>query len=169
MVITLPARPLVWQSKQPQTVAFPPIQETYTTSNILPYILLCYSVLFATNLTLYSLFFDSSFWGSDPVLFLRDFHVAAPSRMSVDGNAVDNGAPGSVSTQDSILESPYIKLATYNIQSGRGGRLEMALREMAIMNIDAGILTETKLTDGIYTRFSSFAIRLHGLGWHGCA
>ena len=81
----------------------------------------------------------------------------------------DHGIQMTPSTQDEVPESSYIKLATYNIQSGRGGRLEMALREMAIMNIDAGILTETKLTDGIYTRFSSFAIRLHGLGWHGCA
>ena len=44
---------------------------------------------------------------------------------------------------------------TYNIQSGRNGRLEMALRAMQQMNLDIGILTETKLTRGIHTRWSS--------------
>lgn len=48
-----------------------------------------------------------------------------------------------------------IRLATYNICSGRNGRLETALRAMGQMKVDLGILTEAKLTDGIYTRFSS--------------
>lgn len=48
-----------------------------------------------------------------------------------------------------------INIATYNIRSGRNGRLEIALRAMEQMNVDLGILTEAKLTDGIYTRCSS--------------
>ena len=48
-----------------------------------------------------------------------------------------------------------INLATYNIRSGRGGNLEIVLRAMEQMNVDIGILTEAKLTGGIYTRYSS--------------
>jgi len=48
--------------------------------------------------------------------------------------------------------SPFIKFVTLNILSGRNGRLEMALREMNRMNADLGILTEAKLTAGVYTR-----------------
>ena len=47
-----------------------------------------------------------------------------------------------------------INIATYNIRSGRNGRLETALRAMEQMKVDLGILTEAKLTDGIYTRCS---------------
>jgi endonuclease/exonuclease/phosphatase family metal-dependent hydrolase len=43
----------------------------------------------------------------------------------------------------------------YNIRSGRAGRLEMVLRAMNQMNVDIGILTEAKLTDGIHMRQSS--------------
>jgi hypothetical protein len=43
-----------------------------------------------------------------------------------------------------------INLATYNIRSGRGGNSEIVLRAMELMNVDLGILTEAKLTDGIY-------------------
>ena len=48
-----------------------------------------------------------------------------------------------------------IRFGTYNIQSGRNGRLETCLRAMGQMGLDWGILTETKLTGGIHTRFSS--------------
>jgi hypothetical protein len=40
-------------------------------------------------------------------------------------------------------------VALYNIRSGRNGDLESALRAMAEMNIDFGILVETKITAGI--------------------
>jgi hypothetical protein len=46
-----------------------------------------------------------------------------------------------------------IHFGTYNIQSGRNGRLEQALRAMGQMRMDWGIFTEAKVTDGI--RFSS--------------
>lgn len=45
-------------------------------------------------------------------------------------------------------------MATYNIRNGRGGGLISALRAMERSNVDLAVLTETKLTDGIYTRES---------------
>ena len=48
-----------------------------------------------------------------------------------------------------------IKFGTYNIPNGRNGGLEATLRGMSQANIDMGILQETKLTDGIYTRGSA--------------
>ncbi len=46
-------------------------------------------------------------------------------------------------------------VALYNIHSGRNGGLESALRAMAALEVDFGILMEIKITGGIYTRFSS--------------
>ena len=46
-------------------------------------------------------------------------------------------------------------IGTYNIHNGQKGGLEMALRGMSQANTDLGILQETKLTDGIYTRGSA--------------
>ena len=37
-------------------------------------------------------------------------------------------------------------LATYNVSSGRNGRLEQALRATKVANVDVGVLTEAKLT-----------------------
>ena len=48
-----------------------------------------------------------------------------------------------------------IKFGTYNIRNGRNGGLEAALRGVSQANMDLGILQETKLTDGIYTRGSA--------------
>ena len=48
-----------------------------------------------------------------------------------------------------------IRFGTYNIRNGRYGGLEVALRGMSQANMDLGILQETKLTDGIYTRGSA--------------
>ena len=45
-------------------------------------------------------------------------------------------------------------MGTYNIRNGQKGGLEAALRGMSQANMDLGILQETKLTDGIYTRGS---------------
>ena len=45
-----------------------------------------------------------------------------------------------------------IRFGTYNNCNGRKGGLEMALRGMSQANMDLGILQETKLTYGIYTR-----------------
>jgi hypothetical protein len=43
----------------------------------------------------------------------------------------------------------------YNIRSGQNGGLESALKAMAEMGVDFGILVETKITEGIYTQFLS--------------
>ncbi len=43
-------------------------------------------------------------------------------------------------------------VASYNIRSGRNGGLESALRAMKLMGVNLGILLETKLTEGVYTR-----------------
>ena len=48
-----------------------------------------------------------------------------------------------------------IRFGTYNICNGRIGGLVMALRGMSQANMDLGILQETKLMDGIYTRRSA--------------
>ena len=48
-----------------------------------------------------------------------------------------------------------IRFGIYKIRNGRNGGLEMALRGMSQANTDLGILQETKLTDGIYTRGSA--------------
>ena len=48
-----------------------------------------------------------------------------------------------------------IKFGTYNIRNGRNGGLEAALRGMEQANLDMGILQETKLTNGVYTRASA--------------
>ncbi len=42
-------------------------------------------------------------------------------------------------------------VALYNIRSGLNGGLESALRAMAAMKVDFGILMETKIMGGIYT------------------
>ena len=48
-----------------------------------------------------------------------------------------------------------IRFGTYNIRNGRKGGLEASLRGMSQANMDLGILQETKLTDGVYTRGSA--------------
>ena len=48
-----------------------------------------------------------------------------------------------------------IRFGTYNIRNGRNGGLGAALRGMSQANMDLGILQETKLTDGVYTRRSA--------------
>ena len=51
--------------------------------------------------------------------------------------------------------SGFFTLAMFNIRSGRNGCLESALRAMAATGVDCGVFTETKITDDIYTRYSS--------------
>jgi hypothetical protein len=46
-------------------------------------------------------------------------------------------------------------IVSYNIQSGCNGGLESALQAMKFMGVDCGVFLETKLTKGIYTRWSS--------------
>ena len=55
----------------------------------------------------------------------------------------------------STEEEVPIKFGTYNIRNGRKGGLEAALRGMEQANLDMGILQETNITDGVYTRASA--------------
>ena len=48
-----------------------------------------------------------------------------------------------------------IRFITYNIRNVRKGGLESALRGMSQANMDLGILQETKITNGVYTRGSA--------------
>ena len=48
-----------------------------------------------------------------------------------------------------------IRFSIYNIRNGRKGGLESALRGMSQANMDLGIIQETKLADGVYTRRSA--------------
>ena len=52
-------------------------------------------------------------------------------------------------------ETVPIRFGTYNIRNGRKGGLESALRGMSQANMDLGILQETKITNGVYTRGSA--------------
>ena len=56
------------------------------------------------------------------------------------------------STGSSTTGKVPIRFGTYNSCNGRNGGLEAALRGMSQANMDLGILQETKLMDGIYTR-----------------
>jgi hypothetical protein len=51
--------------------------------------------------------------------------------------------------------SGSIAVALWNIRNGCNGGLESALREMEAIDINLGILIETKVTGGIYTKNSS--------------
>jgi len=55
-------------------------------------------------------------------------------------------------SNDTLPNHAPIIFATYNIRNGRNSRLEMALRAAREMSLDFGLLTEAKMTDGIYTR-----------------
>ena len=46
-------------------------------------------------------------------------------------------------------------VAQYNIQSGCNGGLENALRANKLMGVDCGVFLEKKLTEGVYTCWSS--------------
>jgi hypothetical protein len=51
--------------------------------------------------------------------------------------------------------SGLFTVVSYNIQNGCNGGLESALQAMKQMGVDCGILLETKLTKGVYARWSS--------------
>jgi exonuclease III len=63
-------------------------------------------------------------------------------------------ARSAVIHQRSNNTKPQIRIATFNIRSGRGERLIAALRALEQLNVDVGLLTEVKLTDERYTRHS---------------
>ena len=64
-------------------------------------------------------------------------------------------------TEQPIPESTSLRLATLNIIDGRRNRLNAALRCMKQMNVDIGLLTETKLSNDRYTK-SAEGYRVEG-------
>ena len=45
-----------------------------------------------------------------------------------------------------------MKVATWNIRSGRNGGLETAVRALHGLEVDVAVLQETRLTKGVYAR-----------------
>ena len=64
-------------------------------------------------------------------------------------------------TEQPIPEFASLRLATLNIIDGRRNRLNAALRCMKQMNVDIGLLTETKLSNDRYTK-SAEGYRVEG-------
>ena len=56
------------------------------------------------------------------------------------------------STGRSTRGTVPIRFGTYNISNGRNGGLDSALRGVFQDNMGLGVLQETKVTNGIYTR-----------------
>jgi len=55
---------------------------------------------------------------------------------------------------------PLIRLATLNIIDGQRNRWNSALRCMKQMNIDVGVLTETKFHNNMYTKYAEVTLLL---------
>jgi len=98
-----------------------------------------------------------------------NINAESSSNVTIEINSNSNGGnngqstpPGepdadvtAVNSSESLPATTEIVIGTWNIQSGRNSRLETALRALGVVGVDLAFLTETKLTDGIYTRFSS--------------
>ena len=55
-----------------------------------------------------------------------------------------------------LQKTQAVRFCSYNIRSGRGNELAVALRAMEQMNMDFGVFQETKVTrNDLRTRFSS--------------
>lgn len=74
------------------------------------------------------------------------FSAAPP----LEGHVVDDD--GAASRTDA---SGTFSVGTWNIRDGRGGGLEAACRALEAANIDVCVLQETKISNGIHTRYSS--------------
>jgi hypothetical protein len=63
--------------------------------------------------------------------------------------AKDNGDKNMIEREKRREENERrrIRISTYNIRNGRQGNLESALRALQFMNVDLGILQETKISD----------------------
>jgi exonuclease III len=67
------------------------------------------------------------------------------------GETIHDGRENTIE-DDEKKKTKQIRIATYNIRNGRKGKLEGALRALEKMNIDIGILEETKITNDCYTK-----------------
>jgi hypothetical protein len=72
-------------------------------------------------------------------------HVSLPEKH------LDERVKNKINTTDGRMRKK-IWMATFNIQNGRQGNLESAWRALKMMNIDIGILEETKIVNEFYTR-----------------
>lgn len=80
--------------------------------------------------------------------------VAAGPRLQTAAAAAPPEPPppaGGNNNNDNKHKRQKIRLAAFNIRSGRAENLIGALRAMEQMGVDLGILMEIKLTDDIYT------------------
>ena len=62
--------------------------------------------------------------------------------------------PTTVDPAESKPAKKELVIGIWNIQSDRNARFETALQALGIVGVDLCFLTETKVPDGIYTRFS---------------
>ena len=62
--------------------------------------------------------------------------------------------PTTMKPTESEPTNKEIVIGTCNVQSGKSTRLETALQVLNIVGVDLCFLSETKLTNGIHTRFS---------------
>jgi hypothetical protein len=63
----------------------------------------------------------------------------------------ENVSPG-VKTQTVHNKRNQIKVCTYNIIHGGNSRIALAIKTLKVMNINIGVLTETKVSEGMYTK-----------------
>jgi exonuclease III len=69
------------------------------------------------------------------------------------GETIHDGRENTIEDDEKKKKkTKQIRIATYNIRNGRKGKLEGALRALEKMNIDIGILRETKITNDCYTK-----------------
>ena len=85
---------------------------------------------------------------TDPVPPLVGADDSDDSSIDSDGDDPPPVTQGPRTGRDSTL----IRFATWNIRSGRNSRLVSVCRAIEVMRLDWCLLTETKLTDGIYPR-----------------
>ena len=73
----------------------------------------------------------------------------------MENTAVIRDGSSIITTQEPPFQTDgrwTFSVASWNIRSSRNGSLQAALRVMESLGVDIGILQETRLTKGIYTR-----------------
>jgi hypothetical protein len=80
-------------------------------------------------------------------------------------NTSPGGKGKSVHTrEENILKGrDSMKICTYNIIHGGGSRMELAIKKMKNMNINLGVLTETKVSEGMYTKVTQVYTIIKGV------
>ena len=78
-------------------------------------------------------------------------HWNGAAQVQVHNSRVQGGGSFSKRERQEVRGSGNIRSATLHIRSRGEGGLEVALRSLRQVNVDMGILQETKLMDGINT------------------